>query len=376
MGTAGKVIKCKAAIAWEGHQPLSIEDVEVDPPKAHEVRLKVVATSICRTDVHALDGIPKQDIFPVILGHEGAGIVESVGDGVTEFKPGDKVLPLYVPECRECKCCKNPKSNFCEKSDLATLSGLMGDGTSRFSCKGKLIHSFFRTSTFSEYTVVQESGLAKIDAAAPLDRVCLMACCFSTGYGFAINTAKVEPGSSCAVFGLGGVGLSVVIGCKLAGASRIIGIANRKSHFAKAKEMGATECISPKDYNKPIHEVLCDMTDGGVDYSFECVGNGDVVVSAFLSCHPAYGTCVFCGMSPQGSNVSFHPMQMIQGRTLKASIFGGWKSKDVIPQLVSDYMAKKFDLEGLVTHTFPFEKINEGIDLLRCGKSIRSILIF
>ncbi|XP_069486765.1 alcohol dehydrogenase 1-like [Ambystoma mexicanum] len=376
MATAGKVIKCKAAVAWKTHQPLSIEEVEVAPPKAHEIRVKIVATGICRTDDHVIEGVMSHVKLPVILGHEGAGIVESVGEGVTEFKPGDKVIPLFIPQCGECRCCKNPNGNLCERNDLTVGSGLMPDGTSRFTCKGKLIHHFSNTSTFSEYTVVNEISLAKIDAAAPLDRACLIGCGFATGYGSALNTAKVEPGSSCAVFGLGGVGLSAVIGCKVAGASRIIGIANTKSKFAKAKEVGATECISAKDYNKPVHEVLCEMTDGGVDYSIECVGNNDVVVSALLSSQPGYGTCVITGVTSTGSCLSIDPMALLTGRTLKGAIFGGWKSKDDTPRLVSDYMAKKFDLEGLVTHTLPFAKINEGFDLLRSGKCIRTVLIF
>ncbi|KAJ1218798.1 hypothetical protein NDU88_006370 [Pleurodeles waltl] len=376
MSTRGRVIKCKAAVAWEPRKPFAIEVIEVAPPKAHEVRIKIVASGICRTDDHVLKNTLSVTKFPVILGHEGAGVIESVGEGVVDLKPGDKVIPLFIPQCGECSCCQNPKSNFCLKSDLEKGTGLMSDGTSRFTCKGKLVYHFISTSTFTEYTVVDEISVAKIDDNAPLDKVCLIGCGFSTGYGSAINTAQVEPGSSCAVFGLGGVGLSVVIGCKTAGAKRIIGIDINADKFAKAKELGATECINPKDYTKPIHEVLKEMTDGGVYYSFECVGHVQTMEAALKSCHVGYGTCVIVGVAPSSSKLSFDPMLLFTGRTCKGSAFGGWKSKDSVPKLVCDYLARKFDLDGLVTHTLPFDKINEGFDLLNKGESIRSILMF
>ncbi|XP_069086292.1 alcohol dehydrogenase 1-like [Pleurodeles waltl] len=375
MSAAGKIIKCKAAIAWALHQPLSIEDVEVAPPKAHEVRIKIVATAICRTDHHGIEGVLGKIQFPVILGHEGAGIVESVGAGVTDLKPGDKVIPLYMPQCGECKACKNPKSNLCIKNNLTTFSGPMADGTTRFSCQGKVVYHFMGTSTFSEYTVVNEDFVAKIDDAAPLDRACLVGCGFSTGYGSVLHAAKVEPGSSCAVFGLGGVGLSALMGCKVSGASRIIAVARTKTKFAIAKEIGATECISAKDCTKPIHEVICELTNGGVDYAFECVGSTGVVLSALMSCDPGQGTCVFVGVTDPGSHLSINPWLLITGRTLKGAIIGGLKTKDAIPKFVSDFMAKKFDLDGLVTHTLPFAKINDGFDLLISGKCVRCVLM-
>ncbi|RMC13770.1 hypothetical protein DUI87_08852 [Hirundo rustica rustica] len=270
------VIKCKAAVLWEANKPLSIEEVEVAPPKEHEVRIKIMATGICRSDDHVITGALVMP-FPIILGHEAAGVVESVGKGVTSVKPGDKVIPLFVPQCGECQSCVNTKGNLCSKTDLGLHPGLMPDGTTRFTCKGKAIYHFLGTSTFTEYTVVHESAVAKIDSAAPLEKVCLIGCGFSTGYGAALKTAKVEPGSTCAVFGLGGVGLSVVMGCKAAGASRIIGVDINSDKFAKAKELGATDCINPKDFNKPIHEVLMEMTGGGVDYSFEVIGRTDTM---------------------------------------------------------------------------------------------------
>nr|P86885.1 RecName: Full=Alcohol dehydrogenase 1; AltName: Full=Alcohol dehydrogenase A subunit [Mesocricetus auratus] len=373
--TAGKVIKCKAAVLWETNKPFSIEEIEVAPPKAHEVRIKMVATGICRTDDHAATGNFVTPL-PIVLGHEGAGIVESVGEGVTSVKPGDKVIPLFSPQCGKCRVCKHPESNLCIKNDLAAPRGTLLDGTCRFTCKGKSIHNFLSTSTYSQYTVVDEMAVAKIDEASPLEKVCLIGCGFTTGYGSAVQFAKVTPGSSCAVFGLGGVGLSVIIGCKTAGAARIIGVDTNKDKFAKAKELGATECINPLDYNKPIAEVLQEMTDGGVDFSFEVVGQLDTMMSALDSCHAACGVSVIIGVPPNAQNLSVNPMLLLGGRTWKGAIFGGYKSKDAVPKLVADFMAKKFPLEPLITHVLPFEKINEGFDLLRSGKSIRTVLTF
>ncbi|XP_066430095.1 alcohol dehydrogenase 1-like, partial [Eleutherodactylus coqui] len=373
---AGQVIKCKAAVLWEPHQPLKIEEIEVAPPKAHEVRIKIIATGICRTDDHIIEGLMHDSKYPLILGHEGAGIVESVGDGVTTVKPGDKVIPLAVAQCGECRGCVEPKSNMCCKFQIGKPTGLMSDNTSRFACKGKLIHNFVSTSTFTEYTVVDEINVVKIHDDAPLDEVCLMGCGFSTGYGSAVNAAKVEPGSTCAVFGLGGIGLSVIIGCKVAGASRIIAVDVNSKKFAKAKELGATECVNPKEHENPIHEVIQKMTNGGVHYAFECIGNTDIMVSALLSSHFSCGTAVVVGVAPSESTLSFSPHLLLTGRTMKGAIFGGFKSKDCVPKLVSDLIAKKFKVDGLVTHKLPFHEINKGFDLLRKGESIRTILEF
>ncbi|KAM6071952.1 uncharacterized protein LJ206_010284 [Theristicus caerulescens] len=369
-----RVIKCKAAVAWEAGKPLSLEDVEVAPPKAHEVRIKIVATAVCHTDAYTLSGADPEGCFPVILGHEGAGIVESVGEGVTKVKPGDTVIPLYIPQCGECKFCKNPKTNLCQKIRITQGKGLMPDGTSRFTCKGKQIYHFMGTSTFSEYTVVADISVAKIDAAAPLDKVCLLGCGISTGYGAAVNTAKVEPGSTCAIFGLGGVGLAAIMGCKIAGASRIIGIDLNKEKYAKAKEFGATECISPQDFKKPIQEVLVEMTDGGVDYSFECIGNVGVMRAALEACHKGWGVSVIVGVAAAGQEISTRPFQLVTGRTWKGTAFGGWKSVDSVPKLVTDYMSKKIKVDEFVTHTLPFDKINEAFELMHTGKSIRTVL--
>ncbi|GAB1288161.1 Alcohol dehydrogenase 1 [Apodemus speciosus] len=364
-----KVIKCKAAVLWEPHKPFTIEDIEVAPPKAHEVRIKMVATGVCRSDDHAVSGTLITPL-PAVLGHEGAGIVESIGEGVTCVKPA----------CGKCRICKHPESNFCCQNDLVKPRGTLRDGTSRFSCKGKPIHNFIGTSTFSQYTVVEDIAVVKIDEASPLDKVCLIGCGFSTGFGSAIKVAKVTPGSTCVVFGLGGVGLSVIIGCKVAGASRIIAVDINKDKFAKAKELGATECINPKDYSKPIHQVLQEMTDGGADFSFEVIGRLDTMTSALLSCHESCGVSVIVGVPPNAESLSVHPMLLLLGRTWKGAIFGdqllGFKSKDSIPKLVADFMAKKFPLDPLITHVLPFEKINEAFDLLRAGKSIRTVLTF
>ncbi|XP_076998851.1 alcohol dehydrogenase E chain-like [Tamandua tetradactyla] len=375
MGTAGKIIKCRAAVLWEINTPLSIEEVEVAPPKAYEVRIKMLASGICGSDNSVTRGNNFTPL-PAILGHEGAGIVESIGKGVTAVKPGDKVIPLCLPQCGKCVVCKHPRGNFCMKNDLTNPQGTMQDGTTRFTCKGKPIYHFIRISTFSEYTVVNEISVVKINAAAPPEKVYLTGWGFSTGYGSALNIAKVTPGSTCAVIGLGGVGLSAVIGCKAAGAARIIGVDINKDKFAKAKELGATECINPQEFQKPVHEVLKEMTGGGVDFSFEAIGQLDTMLVALLCCMAEFGVSVILGVPPGFENLSVSPMLLLAGRTWKGTIFGGFKSKDSVPKLVTDFMANKFPLDPLITHALPFEKINEGFDLLRSGKSISTVLKF
>ncbi|XP_003985199.3 all-trans-retinol dehydrogenase [NAD(+)] ADH4 [Felis catus] len=380
MGTKGKVIKCKAAVAWEAGKPLCIEEVEVAPPKAHEVRVQIIATALCHTDAHPINPKFKEALFPVILGHEGAGIVESVGPGVTSFKPGDKVIPLYMAQCGKCKFCLSPLTNFCTKLSLVKNpivdQELMEDKTSRFTCKGKPIYHFMGTSTFTQYTVVSDINLAKIDDDANLERVCLLGCGFSTGYGAAINTAKVTPGSTCAIFGLGGVGLSAIMGCKVAGASRIIAIDINSEKFTKAKALGATDCLNPRNLHKPIQEVIIEMTKGGVDFALDCAG-GPEAMRAALDCTTAgWGTCTFIGVDSEIRGLTISPVELIMGRTINGTCFGGWKSIDSIPKLVTDYKNKIFDLDILVTHTLPFDKINEAFDLMNQGKSIRIVLTF
>eukprot|EP01126_Amoeba_proteus_P035500 TRINITY_DN3584_c0_g1_i4.p1 TRINITY_DN3584_c0_g1~~TRINITY_DN3584_c0_g1_i4.p1 ORF type:complete len:300 (-),score=37.17 TRINITY_DN3584_c0_g1_i4:437-1336(-) len=285
MTTEGQIITCKAAVAWAAKEALSIEVVEVAPPKAHEVRIKLFATGVCHTDAYTLGGFDSEGLFPVILGHEGSGVVESIGEGVTSCQVGDHVIPLYTPECRECKFCLSNKTNLCSKIRLTQGRGVMPDGTSRFTCKGQPIYHYMGCSTFSEYTVVADISVAVVPRNAPLEKICLLGCGITTGYGAALNTAKVEPGSNVAIFGLGGVGLGVIQGCVEAGASRIIGIDTNPLKFKKALEFGATECINPKDHQKPIQEVLVGITDGGLDFTFECIGNVEVMRSALEACH-------------------------------------------------------------------------------------------
>ncbi|XP_068088192.1 NADP-dependent alcohol dehydrogenase-like [Hyperolius riggenbachi] len=373
MSTAGKDIVCKAAVAWEPHKPFSIEEITVAPPKAHEVRIKILASGICGSDNCAVKGIfPTK--FPVILGHEAIGIVESIGQDVTNVHPGDKVIPLFLPQCGSCRSCKSSTCNFCDKNDMVLRTGLMADGTSPFSCKGKLIHIFSCISTFTEYTVVADICLVKVDSSAPIE-ACLIGCGFATGYGAAMKTAKVTPDSACAVFGLGGVGFSAIVGCKHAGASRIIGVGTHKHKFPKAIELGATECVCSKDYDKPIHEVICEMTNGGVDFSIECTGRTDIMLSALQSTYCANGVTVVLGITGPSDCVSLNPFLLQTGRTLKASLFGGWKG-DEIAKIVDDYMDKKINIDFMVSNKLPLSNINEGFDLLNAGKGIRNIVIF
>ncbi|XP_061427127.1 alcohol dehydrogenase class-3 [Lethenteron reissneri] len=372
--TAGKVITCRAAVAWEPKKPLVIEQVEVEPPRAHEVRIKIVATGVCHTDAYTLGGLDPEGVFPVVLGHEGGGIVESVGEGVTRVKPGDAVIPLYIPQCGECKFCLSPKTNLCQKIRVTQGQGLMPDGTSRFSCRGQRLFHFMGTSTFSEFTVVADVSVAKVSPAAPLDRVCLLGCGVATGYGAALNTAKVEPGSTCAVFGLGAVGLAAIMGCQAAGASRIIGVDINPGKFETARTFGATEFLNPKDHAKPVEQVLAEMTDGGVDYSFECIGNVGTMRSALEATHKGWGVSVIIGVAAAGQEIATKPFMLVLGRTWKGIAFGGWKSVESVPRLVDDYLAKKLKVDEFVTHTLPLAEINQAFDLMHEGKSIRTVL--
>lgn len=374
--TAGQVISCKAAVAWEAKKPLSIETVEVAPPKAGEVRVKITASGVCHTDAYTLDGHDSEGIFPVILGHEGAGIVESVGEGVTKFKPGDHVIPLYIPQCFECKYCKSPKTNLCPKIRATQGKGVLPDGTSRFTCKGQQVYHFMGTSTFSEYTVVAEISLCKIDETAPLEKVCLLGCGIPTGYGAALNTAKVEKGSSCAIWGLGAVGLAAAMGCKAAGATRIIGVDINPEKFKLGEKFGCTEFVNPNDYDKPIQQVLVEKTDGGLDYTFECVGNVMTMRAALESCSRGWGVSVIIGVAESGREISTRPFQLVTGRTWKGTAFGGWKSVESVPKLVTSYMNKELMVDEFITHTMPVEKINEAFTLMHEGKSLRSIVNF
>lgn len=376
MSTTGKIIKCTAAVAWEAGKPLSIEEIEVDPPKVGEVRVKIVATGVCHTDAYTLSGKDPEGVFPVILGHEGGGIVESVGPGVTTVKPGDHVIPLYVPQCKTCKFCLNPKTNLCQKVRVTQGQGVMPDSTKRFRCKGKELYHFMGCSTFSEYTVVLEISLCKVDNAAPLDKVCLLGCGVPTGYGAALNTARVESGSSCAIFGLGAVGLAVALGCKAAGAKRIIGVDLNPAKFEVAKKFGVNEFVNPKDYDKPIQQVLVDLTDGGLDYTFECIGNVNTMRAALEACHKGWGTSVIIGVAGGGEEINTRPFQLVTGRTWKGTAFGGYKSRDSVPILADEYVNKKLLLDEFVTHNVQLKDINEAFHLMHTGQSIRAIVHF
>ncbi|WP_421169747.1 S-(hydroxymethyl)glutathione dehydrogenase/class III alcohol dehydrogenase [Aeromonas dhakensis] len=367
-------IKCKAAIAWGPGQPLSIEEIEVMPPQAGEVRVRIVATGVCHTDAFTLSGEDPEGVFPCILGHEGGGIVESVGEGVTSVKVGDHVIPLYTPECGECKFCKSGKTNLCQKIRATQGKGLMPDGTTRFSKDGQPIYHYMGTSTFSEYTVLPEISIAKVDPAAPLEEVCLLGCGVTTGIGAVMNTAKVIEGESVAIFGLGGIGLSAVIGARLAKAGRIIAIDINESKFELARKLGATDCINPNDYDKPIQEVIVELTDGGVDFSFECIGNVKVMRAALECCHKGWGESVIIGVAGAGQEISTRPFQLVTGRVWRGSAFGGVRGRSELPSYVQRYMQGEFKLDDFITHTMGLEQINEAFDLMHEGKSIRSVI--
>ncbi|XP_065909980.1 alcohol dehydrogenase class-3 chain L-like [Dysidea avara] len=374
--TSGKVISCRAAVAWEAKKPLVIETIQVEPPRQGEVRVKVLFTGVCHTDSYTLSGSDPEGAFPVVLGHEGGGVVESVGPGVTSLQPGDHVIPLYIPQCKECKFCTSAKTNLCSKIRSTQGKGVMPDGTSRFSCNGKTLLHFMGTSTFSEYTVLPEISLAKINPQASLDKVCLLGCGVSTGYGAALNTAKVEAGSTVAVWGLGAVGLAVIMGCKEVGAKRIIAVDINPDKWPLAQQFGATEFFNPKDHDRPSQQVLVELTDGGLDYTFECIGNVTTMRAALEACHKGWGVSTIIGVASAGAEISTRPFQLVTGRVWKGTAFGGWKSRDSVPMLVERYLEKKMKVDEFVTHTMPLDKINEAFDLMHEGKSIRSVVNF
>ncbi|SEQ90361.1 S-(hydroxymethyl)glutathione dehydrogenase / alcohol dehydrogenase [Solimonas aquatica] len=368
-------MKSRAAVAWEAGKPLSIEEVEVAAPKAGEVLIKIVATGVCHTDAFTLSGADPEGLFPVILGHEGGGIVQEVGPGVTSVKPGDHVIPLYTPECGECKFCLSGKTNLCQKIRATQGKGLMPDGTSRFSQKGKTILHYMGTSTFSEYTVMPEISVAKINPKAPLDKVCLLGCGITTGIGAVLNTAKVQPGNSVAVFGLGGIGLSVVQGAVMAKAGRIIAVDTNPSKWDMAKALGATDFVNPKDYpNTPIQQVIVDLTDGGVDFSFECIGNVNVMRSALECCHKGWGESVIIGVAGAGQEISTRPFQLVTGRVWRGSAFGGVKGRSQLPGYVDRYLQGEIRIDEMITEVLPLEEINKAFDLMHEGKVIRSVI--
>ncbi|MAD43659.1 MAG: S-(hydroxymethyl)glutathione dehydrogenase/class III alcohol dehydrogenase [Oceanospirillaceae bacterium] len=372
--TMTDTITCRAAVAWAAGEPLKIEEVQVAPPKAGEVRVKITATGVCHTDAFTLSGDDPEGVFPAILGHEGGGIVEAVGEGVTGLKVGDHVIPLYTAECGECKFCKSGKTNLCSAVRETQGKGLMPDGTTRFTCNGEPIFHYMGCSTFSEYTVLPEISLAKVNPEAPLEEVCLLGCGVTTGMGAVQKTAKVQKGDTVAIFGLGGIGLSAIIGAKMAGAGRIIGIDLNESKFDLATKLGATDLVNPTKFDKPIQEVIVEMTDGGVDFSFECIGNVNVMRAALECCHKGWGESVIIGVAGAGQEISTRPFQLVTGRVWRGSAFGGVKGRSELPGMVEDYLAGKFALSDFITHTMPLDQINEAFDLMHEGKSIRSVI--
>ncbi len=369
-------MKTRAAIAVEAGKPLVIEELDLDGPRYGEVLIRNVASGVCHTDAFTLSGDDPEGLFPSVLGHEGGAVVEEIGEGVTSVRPGDHVIPLYTPECGQCSFCRSGKTNLCQEIRVTQGQGVMPDGTSRFSLNGKPVHHFMGTSTFSHYTVLPEISVAKIDAAAPLEKVCLLGCGITTGIGAVLNTAKVEPGSTVAVFGLGGVGLSAIQGAVMAKAGRIIAVDVNSDKFELATQLGATDTVNPTDYDDPITDVIIEMTGGGVDYSFECVGNVDLMRSALECCHKGWGESIIIGVAGAGKEISTRPFQLVTGRVWRGSAFGGCKGRSELPGMVDQYMRGDIKIDEFITYTMPLGDINRAFDLMHEGKSIRSVIHF
>ena len=369
-------MKTRAAVAWEAGKPLEIETIDLDGPQQGEVLLRNVATGVCHTDAFTLSGDDPEGLFPAVLGHEGGSIVEEIGAGVTSLKVGDHVIPLYTPECGECNFCTSGKTNLCQAIRATQGQGLMPDGTSRFSANGKTVYHYMGTSTFSEYTVLPEIAVAKIGKDAPLEKVCLLGCGITTGIGAVLNTAKVEPGATVAVFGLGGVGLSAIQGATMAKAGRIIAVDINVDKFELATQFGATDTVNPNDHSDPIQDVIVDMTDGGVDYSFECVGNVNLMRSALECCHKGWGESVIVGVAGAGQEISTRPFQLVTGRVWRGTAFGGCRGRSQLPGMVDQYMNDEIKIDEFITFTMPLEEINNAFDLMHEGKSIRSVIHF
>ncbi|MFB2981414.1 S-(hydroxymethyl)glutathione dehydrogenase/class III alcohol dehydrogenase [Microseira sp. BLCC-F43] len=366
----------KAAVAFEAGKPLSIETVQLEGPKQGEVLVEIKATGVCHTDAFTLSGADPEGLFPAILGHEGAGVVVEVGSGVKSVKVGDHVIPLYIPECRNCEYCLSGKTNLCQAIRVTQGRGVMPDGTSRFSLNGQKLLHYMGTSTFANYTVLPEISVAKIREDAPFEKVCLIGCGVTTGLGAVVNTAKVEPGSNVVVFGLGGVGLNVIQGAKMVGANMIVGVDINPAKRELAEKFGMTHFVNPKEVAGDLVAYLVELTKGGADYSFECIGNINVMRQALECCHKGWGTSVIIGVAGAGQEISTRPFQLVTGRVWKGSAFGGAKGRTDVPKIVDWFMNGKIDIDSLITQVMPIEQVNEAFDLMHKGESIRSVLTF
>ena len=369
-------MKTKAAVAFEAGKPLELIEVDLEGPKEGEVLVEIKATGICHTDAYTLSGEDPEGLFPSIMGHEGAGIVREVGKGVKSLSPNDHVIPLYTPECRECEYCLHPKTNLCQAIRGTQGQGLMPDGTSRFSLNGKKIFHYMGTSTFSNFTVLPEIALAKINKSAPFDKVCYIGCGVTTGLGAVMNTAKAEPGCRAVVFGLGGIGLNVIQGLRMIGAEMIVGVDTNSDKKSWGEKFGMTDFVNPKEIKGDLTEHLVELTGGGADYSFECIGNTDIMRTALECAHKGWGESIIIGVAGAGQEISTRPFQLVTGRVWKGTAFGGARGRTEVPKIVDWYMQGKIEIDSMITHVLKFEDINKGFDLLHEGKSIRSVVTF
>ena len=369
-------MKSRAAVAFEAGKPLEIVEVDLEGPKEGEVLVEIKATGICHTDEFTISGADPEGLFPAIMGHEGAGVVLEVGTGVKSLKKGDHVIPLYTPECRECEYCLNPKTNLCQKIRTTQGKGLMPDGTSRFSYKGKMVHHYMGCSTFSNFTVLPEIALAKVRTDAPFDKICYIGCGVTTGVGAVLNTAKVETGSTAIVFGLGGIGLNVIQGLRLAGASQIVGVDMNDGKEEWGRKFGMTHFVNPSKVDGDLVAHLVNLTNGGADYTFECIGNVKVMRVALEAAHKGWGQSIIIGVAGSGQEISTRPFQLVTGRSWRGTAFGGARGRTDVPKFVDWYMDGKIEIDPMITHILPLEKINDAFDLMHDGKSIRSVVVF
>ncbi|NEP34529.1 MAG: S-(hydroxymethyl)glutathione dehydrogenase/class III alcohol dehydrogenase [Moorea sp. SIO3B2] len=369
-------MEVKAAVAFEAGKPLSIETVQVAEPKAGEVMVEIKATGVCHTDAYTLSGADPEGLFPAILGHEGAGVVVEVGEGVTSVQVGDHVIPLYIPECRQCEYCLSGKTNLCQAIRNTQGRGLMPDGTSRFSVDSKMLHHYMGTSTFANYTVLPEIAVAKIRKDAPFDKVCYIGCGVTTGIGAVINTAKVQPGSRVVVFGLGGIGLNVIQGARMVGASQIVGVDINPKKQQLAEKFGMTDFVNPNEIEGDLVPYIIDLTKGGADYSFECIGNVKVMRQALECCHKGWGESIIIGVAGAGEEINTRPFQLVTGRVWRGTAFGGARGRTDVPKIVDWYMEGKINIDDMITHVMPLEQINDAFDLMHKGESIRSVVTF